>query len=68
MDPWKNHRRNYMDARAAVFRSYPADGWGKDLQDHFTVIVALAQIDIAERAIASVATELNCKYHDGEDE
>jgi len=68
MDPWAYHRDQYYSAKDAVHEASFANGWGAALKDHFVVMMALAQIDIAERAIASVATELNCNYHDGGDE
>lgn len=64
---WAWHRNSFYTARAAVEEAPAYEGLG-DLAKHPVVAAALIQIDMAERAIASVADEINSVFHDGETE
>lgn len=54
---WASQRGRYCEARAAVEAAQACAEW-RGLSQHQTVIAALVQIDMAERAIADVATEM----------
>ena len=60
---WKYFRDSYSAVKSAVDRAHQwDDAWPvAALAEHPTVKLALQQIDMAERAIASVADELLAK-------
>lgn len=64
---WSWHRDKFYTARAAVEEAPAHEGLG-DLAKHPLVAAALIQIDMAERAIASVADDINSIFHDGDPE
>lgn len=64
---WAYLRDRWMQAAAAVCDAEHNEGLA-GLGKHPTVIAALAQIDMAERAIASIADEMLVKYHDEPEE
>ena len=63
---WHYFRDRYSSAKAAVDNApYCQTAWDAGaLPDHPIVKLALQQIDMAERAIASVADELLAKEED----
>lgn len=61
MSDWSWHRAKYDSAQSALDYIGCANSSLARLGQHATVAVALAQIDMAERAIASVAEELECE-------
>ncbi len=64
---WKWHRDRWTGLASAVSDACSVEGLA-DLSKHPTVQFALAQIDAAERAVASIADEMLCKYHDGDED
>lgn len=65
---WASYRPGWTTLAAAVRNAPDWEGWGERLQKHPVVTAALTQIELAERAIQSVADQLNCEYHDEPEE
>jgi hypothetical protein len=65
MGTWALHRDRYYTARDAVENAPEYEGLG-GLSKHSLVSAALVQIDIAERAIASVADEIVALHEEDE--
>lgn len=62
MSDWSRHRGQYRSAQGALDYIGCAGSYAlARLPEHPTVVLALSQIDMAERAIASVAEELECE-------
>lgn len=55
---WDYLRDRYTTAKAAVDAADTYDGLGAEFTTHPTVRAALAQIDMAERAITAIAKEM----------
>lgn len=61
MSDWSRHRAKYDSAQSALDYIGCTNPALARLGQHTIVAVSLAQIDMAERAIASVAEELECE-------
>jgi hypothetical protein len=59
---WRYLRDRYYTTQAAVDAAAHLEGLGLKFQTHPTVRAALAQIDMAERAVNSVAAQLEAGY------
>ena len=64
---WSWHRDRWTSAAAAVDNSRYVEGL-ENLHRNQTVAAALAHIEMAERAIASIANEALVKYYDEPEE
>jgi len=65
---WPRHRKAYYSAGGALdYIDCASDALAR-LPEHPTVIAALAQIDMAERAIASVAEQLEHEQYERDEE
>ncbi|HET8666848.1 MAG TPA: hypothetical protein VFM10_02640 [Terriglobales bacterium] len=64
---WAECRDRYYTAKAAVEDAHYYEEFS-DLAKHPVIVAALIQIEMAERAIESVANQISIKYHDGDDE
>lgn len=67
MTSWDMIRSQWTRAESAVHAAGGVEGLER-LRDHPVVQAALAQIDMAERAIASVANEMLVAFYDEEED